>query len=217
MRFIAFAALLLAASVASGQTRPVQTGDILTYEAVRPEQQNNQPEVSVKRPDLVLRLTIEENGDRRYDYRSGKNYSVTDQAFTRHMKRGEPIREPYRFPLFASVKKPEIGQKWDIAFRSESAGYGDNLVTYQASSQPGPDFSLFIDNREVRVSTIRIDYDGFINSTTASSWSGRATVQVLYAPTLNEIVFYDYIAHDNRGFLIGGFRSTLKAIRTLSE
>lgn len=217
MKSIALATLIMIASTAFGQVRPVQTGDTLTYEAIKPEQQNNQPIVFIKKPDLILKLTIEKNGDRRYDYRGGKNYSITDQDFTRHTKRGEPINGPYRFPLFTPTQKPEAGQKWDIAFRSESAGYGDNLVTYQAIARSGPEFVIFINNIETRVGTIRIDYDGYIRSTTASSWSGTATTQVLYAPALNEIVFYDHIAYDNRGFLLSGFRSTLKAIQTTSE
>ena len=218
MKAAALATLLLIASTAFGQIHPVQTGDTLTYEVIKPEQSNNQPVVFTKRDrDLVLKLTIEGNGDRRYDFPSGKNYSITDQTFTRNTKRGEPINEPYQFPLFAPAKRPESGKKWDVAFRSESASYGDNLVTYQAVAEAGPEFTLFINNREARVDTVRINYNGFIRSTISSSWSGTATVQVLYAPALNEIVFYDHIAYDNRNFLISGFRSTLKAIQTASE
>lgn len=133
MKFALLAILFSITFAAFGQVHSVQSGDTLIYEVVKPEQANNQPVVFVKRDrDLVLKLSFEDNGNRHYDFRNGKNYSVFDPAFARIMKHGEPIKEPYRFPLFIRDKRPEAGQKWDITFHSESNGNGDNIVNYKA-------------------------------------------------------------------------------------
>lgn len=201
--------------IAQAQSPAISSGDTLSYELLAPTQQPGQTIVFEKKPDRILKVTISDNGDRSYDHRSGKNFAVRDAFATKIVSHGNPIDEAYQFRHFPLGKTPEPGQQWDVSFRRKTDSYGDNIVSYHAIAQPGPDFPILIDNREARIPTVRVDYEGVIKST-KHTWNATATITLYYAPSLGEIVFNEATSLE-KGFLMSGYRETLKSIKTANR
>lgn len=204
--------MFFSTQTALAQTPPISSGDTLTFEVLSPTQQSGQAIVFEKKPDRILKVSISENGNRSYDHRSGKNFAVRDAFATKIVSHGKPIDEPYQFHHFPIGKTPEPGQQWNVSFRKQTENYGDNAVSYRAIAQHGPDFPILINNREIKIPTVRVDYEGTINSTTFA-WQATATISLYYAPSLGEIVYNEQIALE-KGFLMSGYREVLKSIKT---
>lgn len=210
--YVLLLSALFSTRTATAQAHPISSGDTLTFEVLSPTQQAGQAIVFEKKPDRILKVSISENGDRSYDHRSGKNFAVRNAFATKIVRHGKPIDEEYRFHHFPIGKTPEPGQQWNVSFRAKTENYGDNIVSYRATAKQGTDFPILIDNREIKIPTVRVDYEGTINST-KYAWQATATISLYYAPSLGEIVYNEQIALE-KGFLMSGYREVLKSIKS---
>ena len=107
------------AESASGEILPraIQSGDVLIFDVQAPTQTPGNPVVFEKKPDRILRVTVNEEGNRTYTHASsGKPFAVTTPFITKIEDRGVPIEEPNRFRHFPPGEFPKPGKKWTVNF-----------------------------------------------------------------------------------------------------
>lgn len=184
------AMFLFASGACFGQVTPVGTGNILTYDVFNVSRPLFSSDYTFKqnRDPRVLKLTIEETGDRKYEYLNGRPFTVKDKSFTYTSIRGNVVEMSERFQILPKDQKVVVGMQWDFSLKSQynNGNCGGWNVTYHATAKDGPDISINIDGKDVSVKTISIEYRGEIKHDRCTPFNRERSV--VYSPELNEIV-----------------------------
>lgn len=203
-------ALLPAASV---QAQMVASGDIITQEVFAAKQVGNGPIVYEPRGLRIMRLSIRDNGDRHYTNPNGGNFSTTDRNFTRTVNRGKTIQADGRLVFFEKMSPPTPASP--TSYQYEAGQNGTNVVQLNAKTETGPVLDIEVDGKMIKVPTVFVTYEGFISSS-MYPWKGKAKFGVAYSPDLGEIVYSDCVLLDNKGFLMDGYKWTVKFVHTVA-
>lgn len=202
--------------VSFGQERSLVTGDAILIEESPAVQIGNQPITfdTAKPKQLKYWLSIQENGDRHY-LRGNKSISFAyDKFFASIISKGNPIKEGDRFIPFPPNKKLSVGMEWDVpAMEIASKCFGNTKLIYHAISKNGPEITLLVDDKDVVIKTILVDYKATLGHKTDSCDKYDRVKTILYSEELNEIVSESFT--EIRGpFLIGsGWKKSLKSVR----
>ena len=186
------ASLFLSVTLSSfAQVAPLASGSVLAYDVFGAKQGLLQSEVAFQqsKEQRVLKLNIEENGDRAYRFTDGKDFAVYDKFFVRTANRGKPISPSEQFQLLPKSKKMEVDAEWEYS-RTGSTGNecGNWSVTHRQKAKQGPDVVIKIDGTDVSVKTLLIETRTEPKYTRDDCTSGREERVYLYSPDLNEIV-----------------------------
>lgn len=183
-------------TITAERTQAKEVGRILTFE---------DPKIA------VLKIFIEDNGDRKYSSLDGVQVFVTDKTFTRIFTGKKKIEEKRRLQKLPA-SEVVVGKEWDVPWIRTTSDCGLVEVNYHAVAKAGPDFSLTIDGIDTTVKTILIDYQVPLSS--APCLVGKELKrQILYSVDLNELVSEVY-TDKYLGFLETGYMIVVKSIQT---
>jgi hypothetical protein len=211
--FLAFVTITFSGfSFGQGQeVRPVVSGDVLTYEASNAKQIGNEPFAFPEKNVRVNKITIEQDGSRNYVFgKSGQPHSVRDKLFTMVSSGGKQVENGERFQVLPADQSI---REWDLpAITSSSPTCGSYMVNYHAVKQEGPEITLMIDGKEMKIKTTSINYKATPSSGQCGSWNLEKNI--LYSEQLGEMISESYMNTQNGFHLNIGWKWTLKSIKT---
>jgi len=110
-----------------GQITPNGNGKVLTYDVFNAKQQLFQKDITFhpNKDQRVLKLDIEENGDRKYAFMNEKPFAVYDKYLAMTSDRGKTVDTGERYPLLPMHQKIGSGVSWDF-LRKGYAGVCEN-------------------------------------------------------------------------------------------
>ena len=182
------AMFLFASGACFGQVTPVGTGNVLTYDVFNVSRPLFSSDYTFKqnRDPRVLKLTIEETGDRKYEYLNGKPFTFYDKFFTVTSTFGKVVEVSERYPLLPKDQKVTVGMQWDFSRKNNTGNCGWWEVTYHAEVKEERNTSININGKDVLIKTLLIEYKGEAKLDRCTPHTQER--YVLYSPELNEIV-----------------------------
>ena len=196
-----------------GQITPTGNGNVLTYDVFNAKQQLLHTDITFQsnKDQRVLKLNIEENGDRKYAFMNEKPFAVYDQYLAMTSDRGKTVDTGERYPLFPINQKIDVGVQWDF-FRKGYASVCENWsIAYHAVAKEGPDTSINRDGKAIAVKTLLIEYRGDAKSDRCDPYKQERFV--LYAPGLNELLMDQWIEFTPEGKTSEfGYKWVLKSV-----
>lgn len=220
MRKIVFSLFLYACiSVACfGQITPTGNGNVLTYDVFNVKQQLLQTDITFQasKDQRVLKLDIEKNGDRKYNFMNKKPFAVYDKHFAMTSDHGRTVDTGERYPFFPIHQKLESGVHWKFFRKGAANVCGNWTIAYQAVAKEGPDTSLNMDGKDIAVKTLLIEYRGEAKSDRCDPY--KQTRFVLYAPELNEFLMDQWLDLTPEGKTSEfGYKWVLKSVTTTAR
>lgn len=196
----------------------LSSGSVLTYDVFGAKQGLLQTEVTFQqnKEQRVLKLKIEESGDRIYTFIDGKDFAVYDKFFSRTGNRGRPTSPNEQFLLLPRNQKIELGTQWEFSRAGSGSTCYDWRGTYRSVVKEGADISIDINGKASPIKTFLIEMNG--NVLQGNSACTTLTVKRLtwYSPELNEIVM-DQMTDTENKTLSGGYKWVLKSITTSAD
>lgn len=190
----------------------------MTYDVFNAKQQLFQKDIIFQpnKDQRVLKLDIEENGDRKYAFMNEKPFAVYDKYLAMTSDRGKTVDTGERYPLLPMHQKIGSGVSWDF-LRKGYAGVCENwTIAYHAMAEEGPDTSIHIDGRDLAVKTLLIEYRGDAKSDKCDAYQQERFV--LYAPELNELLMDQWIEFTPEGKTSEfGYKWVLKSVTTIAS
>jgi hypothetical protein len=125
------------------------------------------------------------------------------------------IAADHQFVRLPPDGKLEPGMTWAVPSGKINIDCAKEVpLNYKAISENGPVANLVIDGRDTEVATIHIYYEAWIENCEAGSW--KKTIDVLYAPALNEIISSKSLNYvkSSINFIDGGGGWAITAIKT---
>jgi hypothetical protein len=196
------------------QVAPTASNDVLAYDVFNAKQGFLQTEITFEpnKEQRVLKLSIENNGDRKYDFLNDRPFAVYDKSFTRTSNRGVAVSLSDYFVVLPKNQKVEVGAQWEFS----RSGYGDNCGNWSAihrsTAKEGPETLVTVNGKSTSVKTLLIEQSGTV---TRSNGCSQLKIEglVLYAPELNEVLMNQSVDTVNQKFL-AGYKWVLKTITT---
>lgn len=174
--------------VSYGQITPTGDGDILTYDVFSAKQQLYQADITFE-PDKsqrVLKLNIENNGDRTYAFMNEMPFAVYDKYFVMTSFRGKAVGRAERYELLPINQKIDLGVQWDFVREGHFSACGNWTITYHAVVKNGADTLVDMNGKKILVKTLLIEYRGDAKSDRCDAYKQERFV--LYAPELDELL-----------------------------
>lgn len=204
--------------VSFGQITPTGSGSVLTYDVFNAKQQPYKKDITFQ-PDKeqrVLKLSIEENGDRKYVFMSDKPFAAYDKYFAATSHFGKAVDREARYSILPINQKIEAGVQWSFGRQGHANACGNWTVAYHAVTKDGPDTFIKLDGKEIAVKTLLIEFRGDAKSDKCDPYQQERLV--LYAPVLNELLMDQWIE-----FIPGrmtsdfGYKWVLKSVSTTAS
>lgn len=198
-----------------GQTAPTGSGNVLTYEVFNAKQQPYKKDITfqAEKEPRVLKLSIENNGARTYDFLNEKPFAVYDKYFAAISHFGKTVERSARYPLLPIDQKIDAGMQWNFSREGYASACGKWSVTYEAVTKSGPDTVINMDGKDVAVKTLLIEYRGDAKSDKCDPYQQERFVW--YAPGLNELLMDQWIEFiPGRMTSDNGYKWILKSVTT---
>ncbi len=200
-------------------TPPLKSGDMITREYSKPEQDPGGGPVTFKLTRSTAYTLLIEDDVRKLLRTNGTIAAVSDRKHTTIFRDNAPVEPDRRF-LRLPEQPIQPGMKWVVPSWKSKVSCGFRDVSFQATSEKGPDQSLLVNGKLVDVETIRINYEARNIPVCEGPWQYRKTVEVLYAPGLDEILSHkalDWSAYGVDLLIAGGDGWKVTAITTGNE
>lgn len=196
---------------------PLKSGDMITREYSKPEQDPGGGPVTFKPTKSTAYVLLIEDDLRKLLRANGTIAAVADRKHTTIFRDNAPVEPDRRFLRLPPEQPIQPGMKWAVPTWKSKVSCGFRDVSFEAASEKGPDHALLLDGKLVTVETIRINYDARNIPVCEGPWKYRKTVEVLYAPDLDEVLSHkalDWSAYGVDTLIAGGDGWRVTAIAT---
>ena len=218
-----FISLSLVTGVSFGQVSPLESGDTLSQDGHEFGMKSlsgivRQPENKYKRD---IKITLEGNGNRRYNFANGRLVWLMDKEFAKLETRSGVIPPTERLPLFPKDKPLTVGAEWDVRLNGYSNQCGAWVTNLHANAKNGPDTKILINEVEVSLKIISITFTYVHQNSNIGLCDTIENLEfkVLYSPELNEVIVWEekITKTGNSGQYLLGYNVTTRAITRVKK